>query len=85
MPRSPRQARYDATPKGKARHRRYNATPGKAAANARYRETHLVLRMGDEKRHVYPVPEGTTKAKLQERLATFRQKQREEYRDARIG
>ena len=81
------QTRYRATAKGKARDHRYNTSEKKKKTNARYRATHLILRMGGlrEQRHVYPVPEGTTKDELQERLATFRQKQREEYRDARIG
>lgn len=80
------QVRYRATAKGKARDHRYNTSEKKKKTNARYRATHLILRMGDgERRHVYPVPEGATKDELQERLATFRQEQREEYRDARIG
>jgi hypothetical protein len=76
--------RYNRTAKGKSRQDRYNESDKGKERTEKYDSSMISVRIGGVPEIRYRVsPE--KKAELQERLATFRQPQREERKDARIG
>jgi hypothetical protein len=77
-----RAASYESSDKARARKRRYNKSPKGREAKGRYRETAIEVRLGGRTFTYRVRPD--RKAELQERLATFRENQREEYRRGRI-